>query len=137
MFYFKYRQTYLNTSAINRAHKKKQRKKEKIETKRTQSNEISDGEQIAICTTQCVNTVGIRSYSGPHFSRILPNSDRIRRDYLSVFSPNTGKWGKNAEQNNSEYGHFLHSDETRLFTAFICNKKRVHEVFLKAKLQIM
>ena len=30
--------------------------------------------------------------------------------YLSVFSPNAGKCGKNADQNNSEYGHFLHSD---------------------------
>ena len=27
--------------------------------------------------------------------------------YLSVFSPNAGKCGKNADQNNSEYGHFL------------------------------
>ena len=30
--------------------------------------------------------------------------------YLSVFSPNEGKCGKNAEQNNSEYGHFLRSE---------------------------
>ena len=29
--------------------------------------------------------------------------------YLSVFSPNAGKCGKNADQNNSEYGHFLRS----------------------------
>ena len=27
--------------------------------------------------------------------------------YLSVFYPNAGKWGKNADQNNSEYGLFL------------------------------
>ena len=27
--------------------------------------------------------------------------------YLSVFSPNAGKYGKNADQNNSEYGLFL------------------------------
>ena len=26
-----------------------------------------------------------------------------------IFSPNVGKCGKNADQNNSEYGHFLHS----------------------------
>ena len=38
-----------------------------------------------------------------------PHLDRIRRDtpYLSVFSPNSGKCGKNADQNNSEYGHFF------------------------------
>ena len=30
-------------------------------------------------------------------------------EYLSVFSPNAGKCGENADQNNSEYGHFLRS----------------------------
>ena len=59
----------------------------------------------------CAKSVHIRSYSGPHFSRIFPHSDWIRREtkYLSVFSPNAGKCGKNADQNNSEYGHFIHS----------------------------
>ena len=35
----------------------------------------------------------------------------MRRDtkYLCVFGPNAGKCGKNADQNNSEYGHFLRS----------------------------
>ena len=39
--------------------------------------------------------------------RIFPHSDWIRRDtsYLSVFSPNAGKY----DQKNSEYGHFLRS----------------------------
>ena len=45
----------------------------------------------------CVKRVRIRSYSSPHFS--------------SVFSPNAGKWGINADQNNSEYGLFLRSVE--------------------------
>ena len=36
----------------------------------------------------CVKIARIRSYSGPHFSRIFPHSD----------------------QNNSEYGHFLCSE---------------------------
>ena len=54
----------------------------------------------------------IRSYFGPHFSRIFSHSDWIRRDtkYLSVFSPNTGKCGKNTDQNKSEYGQFLRSE---------------------------
>ena len=30
-------------------------------------------------------------------------------EYLSVVSPNAGKCGKNADQNNSEYEHFLSS----------------------------
>ena len=42
----------------------------------------------------CVKSVRIRSYSGPHFSRIFPHS---------------GKYGKNTDHNNSEYGHFLRS----------------------------
>ena len=42
----------------------------------------------------CVKRVRIRSYSGPHFFRIL-------------FSSNAGKYGKNADQNNSEHGHFF------------------------------
>ena len=79
----------------------------------------------------CVKRVRIRSYSGPHFYRIFPHSDCIRRDtpysvrmrenavkiadqnnseyYLSIFSPNAGKCGKNTDQNNSEYGLFLRS----------------------------
>ena len=57
----------------------------------------------------CVKGVRIQSCSSPHFFRIFSHSDLIRRDlpYLSVFSPNAGKCGKNADQNNSEYEHFL------------------------------
>ena len=60
----------------------------------------------------CVKIVRIPSYSGPHFSHIFPHSDWIRRDteYLSIFSPNVGKCGKNADQNNSGYAYFLRSD---------------------------
>ena len=43
----------------------------------------------------------------PAFSRIRTECGQIR--YLSLFSPNAGKCGKNADQNNSEYGHFLRS----------------------------
>ena len=50
----------------------------------------------------CVKSVHIRSYSGLHFSRIFPHSDWM-------FSPNGEKCGKNAVQNNSEYGHLLRS----------------------------
>ena len=59
----------------------------------------------------CVKSVRIPSYSGLHFFHIFPHSDWIRRNtgYLSVFSKNSGKYGKNADQNNSKYGHFLRS----------------------------
>ena len=57
----------------------------------------------------CVKRVCIRSYSSPHFSRIFPHLDWIRRDiaYISVFSPNAGKCVKNTDQNDSKYGLFL------------------------------
>ena len=58
-----------------------------------------------------VKNACIWSYSGPNFSRIFSHSDWIRRDtsYLSVCTPNAGKCRKYADQNNSEYGHFLRS----------------------------
>ena len=52
--------------------------------------------------------VRIPRYSGPHFSRIFPHSDWIRKD-TNVLSPNVEKYGRNADQNSSEYGHFLRS----------------------------
>ena len=71
----------------------------------------------------CFKTVRIRSYSDPHFSRIFSHSDWIRRDtkYHSVFSPNAGKCGKNADQNNSEYAAFLRS--VKAFAWMNCQKK--------------
>ena len=51
-----------------------------------------------------VKSVRIRSYSGPHFSRIFPHLDWRRGD-----TPYAGKCEKNADQNNSEYGCFLRS----------------------------
>ena len=53
----------------------------------------------------CVKSVRLQSYSG---LRIFPHSDWTRKDteYLSIFSPNAGKfWPK-----ISEYGHFLGSE---------------------------
>ena len=43
----------------------------------------------------CVKCVRIRSYSGPHFSAFGLNTERY-----SV------RMRENADQNNSEYGHF-------------------------------
>ena len=41
--------------------------------------------------------------------------------YLSVFSPNAGKCGKNADQNNSEYGHLLRNKEVFGKTTYVFN----------------
>ena len=59
----------------------------------------------------CVKSVRIRSFSGAYFPRTFRHTDWVRRDtsYLLVFSSNAGKCGKNADQNNSEYRHFLRS----------------------------
>ena len=66
---------------------------------------------LALCS---VKSVRIRGYSGPHFFPHFPafglNTERFSdTPYVSVFSPNAGKCGKNADQNNSEDGHFLRS----------------------------
>ena len=67
--------------------------------------------EATIINLHCVKRVRIRSYSGPHFFSI----SRIRTEYgeilriSSVFSPNTGRCEKYADQNNSEYGNFLRS----------------------------
>ena len=44
--------------------------------------------------------------------RIFPAFSCIRTEdgFLSVFNPNAGKYGKNTDQNNFEYRHFLPSD---------------------------
>ena len=52
-----------------------------------------------------VKSAHIRSYSGPHFSLIWTEQGKILR--ISPYS--VGMW-ENADQNNSEYGHFLRSD---------------------------
>ena len=40
----------------------------------------------------CVESVRVRSYSGPYFPAFGLNKDRIT-PYLSLFSPNAGKYG--------------------------------------------
>ena len=60
--------------------------------------------------TPCVKSVHIRSYSGPHFSRIFPHLDWIRRDVSLRFQSECRKMWENADQNNSEYWHFLCSE---------------------------
>ena len=52
----------------------------------------------------CVKSVRTRSYSDPHFSRIFPHLDWIRRDTISPYSV---QMRENADQNNPEYGLFF------------------------------
>ena len=55
------------------------------------------------------NILGNESEIGKFLSLKLWSYKSLRRDilYLSVFSPNAG----NIDQNNSEYGHILRSDD--------------------------
>ena len=61
----------------------------------------------------CVKSVGIRSYSGPHFPRIWTEYEEILR--ISSYS---GRMRENADQNNFEYGHFLHSEDFKSLCKF-------------------
>ena len=52
------------------------------------------------------------SVFGVILAHSFPAFPRIRTEYgqiLSIFSPNAGQCKNNADQNNSEYGHFLRS----------------------------
>ena len=61
--------------------------------------------QLEKWNVHCVKGIHIRSYSGLHFPRIFPHSDWIWSGKIRK----AGKSGKNADQNNSEYGLFLRS----------------------------
>ena len=67
----------------------------------------------------CVERVRIRSYSGPHF---FPHFSAFG---LFIFSPNAGKCRKNADQNNSKYGHFLRSGH---YYSFLINLRKKSQI---------
>ena len=60
----------------------------------------------------------------PHFPAFGLNTNRY------VFNPNAGKCGKNAEQNNSEYGQFLRSVQCQ-FWAYWPQISHTNAVFLE------
>ena len=100
----------------------------------------------------CIKSARIRSYSGPHFPRIFPHSDWIRRDTISPYSvqmrenagkmrtkitPNTDTFyavgldwldlGPSLQnQKNKELGIFTISD-TNISPSFILILNRVQE----------
>ena len=55
---------------------------------------------VNIIIRHCEKSVHIRSYSGPQFCALGLNTER---------HAGMSECGKNAEQDNSEYGHFLRS----------------------------
>ena len=91
---------------------------EKCFTMKSQIPTIWFTKHSTLSNTHCVKSVRFQSYSGPHLSRIFPHPDWIRRDtkYEVSLCIQSGcgkmreKCGKNADQNNTEYGHFSRSD---------------------------
>ena len=55
-----------------------------------------------------MKSVRIRSYSGPHFPAFGLNTERYGVS-LRIQSPYSVQMREYADQNNSEYGHFLRS----------------------------
>ena len=64
--------------------------------------------------SRCVKSALIRSYSGQHFPAFGLNTERILR-----ISPDLVRMRQNADQNNSEYGHFLRSVIVRGYELWI------------------
>ena len=69
-----------------------------------------------------VKSVRIRSYSGPHFPSFGLNTERY---------PYSVRIQENADQNNSEYGHFLSSDSRNihLLTFFVSDQLISDQMF--------
>ena len=55
----------------------------------------------------CVKSVRVWSYSGPYFPAFGLNTERYG------VSPYSVRMRENTDQNNSEYGHFLHSEKSQ------------------------
>ena len=77
----------------------------------------------------CVKSVHIRSYSGPHFSRIFPHLDWIRRDistspYSVRMQENAGKMWTKITQNTNTFTHFPFSSNIQ--NGLRKKKKRMH-----------
>ena len=67
-----------------------------------------------------------------HTCSILHCVKCVRIRSYSVFSPNAGKWGKNMDQNISEYGHFLCSVDKRLSGKFSRKLTNIAQYGIKA-----
>ena len=69
--------------------------------------------------------------------RIFPHSDLIRRDIISPYSV---RMRGNADQNNCEYGLFLHSVRDYLYNAehftLYLDKNHLTDVMMSSKLNV-
>ena len=65
-------------------------------------------------TLHCLEIVDIRSYFDPHFPAFGLNTERYGVS-RSRFFPHSVRMWKKADENNSEYKHFLRSVDYSLF----------------------
>ena len=64
---------------------------------------------ILLLFMHCVKDVHIWRYSGPHFAAFGLNTERYSVSLLRI-SPYLVRMRGNVDQNNSEHGHFSHSN---------------------------
>ena len=70
-----------------------------------------------------VKSVHIRSYSGPHFLAFGLNTERYS------ISPYSVQMRKNADQNNSKYGHFSRSVwDTKILPKWTYSRNNLHNI---------
>ena len=90
--------------------------------KRLNCPSLSDKKVFYSNLMHCLKSVRVLIYSGPHFSRIFSYSNWIWRD--TCIQSECGKCGKNVGQKNSEYRHFLLSDNGKYYRCWLLTSKK-------------
>ena len=90
--------------------------------KRLNCPSLSDKKVFYSNLMHCLKSVRVLIYSGPHFSRIFSYSNWIWRD--TCIQSECGKCGKNVGQKNSEYRHFLRSDNGKYYRCWLLTSKK-------------
>ena len=90
--------------------------------KRLNCPSLSDKKVFYSNLIHCLKSVRVLIYSGPHFSRIFSYSNWIWRD--TCIQSECGKCGKNVGQKNSEYRHFLLSDNGKYYRCWLLTSKK-------------
>ena len=88
--------------------------------------DIPDDEIMAklevLCIKHCVKSVRIRRFSGPYFPAFGLNMGIYSE--ISVFSPNSGKYGPENSETGISHAVKLLSPESLLFVLPVVNKKK-------------
>ena len=90
--------------------------------KRLNCPSLSDKKVFYSNLIHCLKSVRVLIYSGPHFSHIFSYSNWIWRD--TCIQSECGKCGKNVGHKNSEYRHFLRSDNGKYYRCWLLTTKK-------------